>query len=178
MRGACAERHVSEGKRPRKITRARPLVPWLTINIAGDVGSKKASSLMLCLMRVSRSWALRVCGRQVVVDTLLQFEGNHKPSNPVRIPSTFWCTKRMPQVGSTNLEDWGTRVYPDFVATGSGDQKAIMAAICAVKKASFDGVDCVGGDDTATGTVRALSVVPSPFAQMSLHVNVLSACPF
>lgn len=30
-----------------------------------------------------------------------------------------------------------------------------MGAICAVKKAAFDGVDCVGGDDTATGTVRS-----------------------
>ena len=29
-----------------------------------------------------------------------------------------------------------------------------MGAICAVKKASYDGVDCVGEDDTATGTVK------------------------
>eukprot|EP00752_Nemacystus_decipiens_P014959 g13318.t1 len=57
-------------------------------------------------------------------------------------------------VGSTWLEDWGSTRYPDFVAEGSGDQKAIMGAICAVKKASFDGVDCVGGDDSATGTVE------------------------
>lgn len=57
------------------------------------------------------------------------------------------------QVGSTLLEEWGSQRYPDFVAEGSGDQKAIMGAICAVKKASFDGVDCVGGDDAATGTV-------------------------
>ena len=28
-----------------------------------------------------------------------------------------------------------------------------MGAICSVKKASFDGVDCVGEDPTATGTV-------------------------
>lgn len=58
------------------------------------------------------------------------------------------------QVGSTWLEDWNSQRYPDFVAEGTGDQKAIMGAICAVKKASFDGVDCVGGDDAATGTVR------------------------
>ena len=57
------------------------------------------------------------------------------------------------QVGSANLEVWGSPRYPDFVAEGTGDQKAIMGAICAVKKASFDGVDCVGVDDTATGTV-------------------------
>lgn len=60
------------------------------------------------------------------------------------------------QVGSTFIERWTqlTDRYPDFVAEGTGDQKTIMEAICAVKKASFDGVDCVGGDDTATGTVR------------------------
>lgn len=40
------------------------------------------------------------------------------------------------------------------MAEGSGDQKAIIGAICAVEKAAFDGVDCVGGDDAATGTVR------------------------
>ncbi|CAM9160508.1 unnamed protein product [Ectocarpus sp. 4 AP-2014] len=58
-------------------------------------------------------------------------------------------------VGSTFIERW-TRLtdrYPDFVAEGTGDQKTIMEAICTVKKASFDGVDCVGGDDAATGTV-------------------------
>lgn len=29
-----------------------------------------------------------------------------------------------------------------------------MGAICGIKQASFDGVDCVGEDDAATGTVR------------------------
>lgn len=57
-------------------------------------------------------------------------------------------------MGSTYIDGWTTTKYPDFVAEGSGDQKAIMGAICAVKKASFDGVDCVGEDATATGTVR------------------------
>ncbi|CAM9987865.1 unnamed protein product, partial [Hapterophycus canaliculatus] len=57
-------------------------------------------------------------------------------------------------VGTTYNEDWDSYMYPDFVGEGTGDQKAIMAAICAVKKASFDGVDCVGGDDAATGTVN------------------------
>ncbi|CAM9695160.1 unnamed protein product [Ectocarpus sp. 6 AP-2014] len=56
-------------------------------------------------------------------------------------------------VGSTYVESWRSDRYPDFVAEGTGDQKAIMGAICAVKKASFDGVDCVGGDDAATGEV-------------------------
>ncbi|CAM9688722.1 unnamed protein product [Scytosiphon promiscuus] len=58
-------------------------------------------------------------------------------------------------VGSTLIERWTslTDRYPDFVAEGTGDQKVIMEAICAVKKASFDGVDCVGGDDAATGSV-------------------------
>ncbi|CAN0365496.1 unnamed protein product, partial [Ectocarpus fasciculatus] len=58
-------------------------------------------------------------------------------------------------VGSTYVESWQSSFrYPDFVAEGTGDQKAIMGAICAVKKASFDGVDCVGGDDAATGEVN------------------------
>ncbi|CAM9878861.1 unnamed protein product [Ectocarpus sp. 12 AP-2014] len=56
-------------------------------------------------------------------------------------------------VGSTYITEWNSDRYPDFVAEGTGDQKAIMGAICAVKKASFDGVDCVGGDDAATGEV-------------------------
>ncbi|CAM9195943.1 unnamed protein product, partial [Hapterophycus canaliculatus] len=56
-------------------------------------------------------------------------------------------------VGSTLIDYWRGDAYPDFVATGTGDQYAINGAICAVKKASYDGVDCVGGDDTATGTV-------------------------
>ena len=73
-------------------------------------------------------------------------------------------TERNSQVASTNLEEWGTPTYPDFVAMGSGDQKAIMGAICAVKKASFDGVDCIGGDESATGTVSAFisSISPAP----------------
>lgn len=58
------------------------------------------------------------------------------------------------QVGSTALESWSNNRYPDFVAEGSADQSAIMEAICAVKKATFDGVDCEDGDPTATGTVR------------------------
>lgn len=57
------------------------------------------------------------------------------------------------QVGSTYIEDWDSDMYPDFVTEGTGDQQAIMGAICTVKQAFFDGVDCVGGDDTATGTV-------------------------
>lgn len=74
--------------------------------------------------------------------------------------TTRTCTM---QVRSTNLEEWGISPrYPDFVAGGTGDQKAIMGAICAVKKASFDGVDCVGGDDTATGTVRFIGFPVSP----------------
>lgn len=52
------------------------------------------------------------------------------------------------------IEYWEGDDYPDFVAKGTGDQVAINSAICAVKKADYDGVDCVGGDDTATGTVR------------------------
>eukprot|EP00752_Nemacystus_decipiens_P007213 g6456.t1 len=58
-------------------------------------------------------------------------------------------------VGSTFIEYWNEQTdrYPDYVAEGTGDQKTIMEAICAVKKASFDGVDCVGGDDSATGRV-------------------------
>lgn len=53
------------------------------------------------------------------------------------------------------MEDWESQRYPDFVTTGTGDQRAIMEAICAAKKTSFDGVDCVGeGDETATGMVR------------------------
>ena len=58
------------------------------------------------------------------------------------------------QVSSTKIERWNTVQYPDFVALGSSDQLIIMEAICTVKRASFDGVDCVGGDDAATGTVR------------------------
>lgn len=57
------------------------------------------------------------------------------------------------QVGSAYIEQWSSPRYPDFVGEGTGDRKAIMEAICAVKKASFDGLDCVGGDETATGMV-------------------------
>ena len=41
-----------------------------------------------------------------------------------------------------------------------------MGAICAVKKASFDGVDCVGEDAAATGTVKCCMPFarPIPFA--------------
>lgn len=55
------------------------------------------------------------------------------------------------------IESWEGDDYPDFVTEGTADQHAINEAICAVKKASYDGVDCAGGDDTATGptgTVR------------------------
>ena len=51
---------------------------------------------------------------------------------------------------------WYGSLYPDFVGEGTGDQEAIMGAICAVKKASFDGVDCVDEDAEATGTVNLL----------------------
>lgn len=57
------------------------------------------------------------------------------------------------------IDYWEGDAYPDFVAEGTGDQHAINAAICAVKKAGYNGIDCVGGDDTATGptgTVRHL----------------------
>eukprot|EP00903_Cladosiphon_okamuranus_P010016 g9498.t1 len=44
------------------------------------------------------------------------------------------------------------QMYPVFVATGTGDQRAIMGSICAAKKTSLDGVDCVDdGDETVTG---------------------------
>ena len=42
------------------------------------------------------------------------------------------------------------------MAEGTSDQHVLNAAICAVKKATYDGVDCVGGDDAATGTVSML----------------------
>lgn len=59
------------------------------------------------------------------------------------------------QLGSTAIEDWqSSDRYPDFVTEGTGDQKVIMEAICTIKKATFDGVDCVGGDAEATGSVR------------------------
>lgn len=63
------------------------------------------------------------------------------------------------QVSSTFTYRWNTAQYPDFVALGSSDQMTIMEAICTVKEASFDGVDCVGENDAATGTVRAPSSV-------------------
>ncbi|CAN0303751.1 unnamed protein product, partial [Ectocarpus sp. 12 AP-2014] len=56
-------------------------------------------------------------------------------------------------VGSTFIEYWGG-AYPDFMGSGSGDQDAINGAICAVKKGTYDGVNCVDMDDTATGTVH------------------------
>ncbi|CAM9430682.1 unnamed protein product, partial [Ectocarpus sp. 13 AM-2016] len=56
-------------------------------------------------------------------------------------------------VGSTFIEYWGGE-YPDFMGSGSGDQNAINGAICAVKKGTYDGVNCVDMDDTATGTVH------------------------
>ncbi|CAM9670164.1 unnamed protein product [Ascophyllum nodosum] len=56
-------------------------------------------------------------------------------------------------VGTTRMRYWYGSLYPDFVGEGTGDQEAIMGAICAVKKASFDGVDCVDEDAEATGTV-------------------------
>lgn len=55
------------------------------------------------------------------------------------------------------IEYWEGDAYPDFVAEGTGDQSAINAAICAVKKASYNGIDCVGGDDTATGPTGTVS---------------------
>ena len=57
------------------------------------------------------------------------------------------------KVASTFIEAWEDALYPDFVAERSGDQATIMEAICAAKKASFDGVDCVREDAAATGTV-------------------------
>lgn len=45
---------------------------------------------------------------------------------------------------------------PDFIGEGTGDQVAINGALCAATKGSFDGVSCVGGDGTATGTVSLL----------------------
>ena len=66
-------------------------------------------------------------------------------------------------MGSSRIQWWdGDKRYPDSVAEGTGDQRAINAAICAAKKASFDGGDCVGGDDTATGTVRRLVGLSDP----------------
>lgn len=61
------------------------------------------------------------------------------------------------QIGSAAIQFWeDSDRYSDVVTEGTGDQKAIMEAICMIKKASFDGVDCVGGDPDATGTVRVL----------------------
>ena len=57
------------------------------------------------------------------------------------------------------IEYWEGDAYPDFVAEGTGDQSAINAAICAVKMASYNSIDCVGADDTATGTVRQFGFV-------------------
>ncbi len=54
------------------------------------------------------------------------------------------------------MQYWPGDGYPDFVAQGTGDQHTINAAICAVKKGTYDGSDCVGMDETATGTVRLM----------------------
>lgn len=62
-------------------------------------------------------------------------------------------------MGSTFIERWSGDGYPDFVGEGTGDQHTINAAICALKKGSYDGVDCVDMDDSATGTVRPLGLV-------------------
>lgn len=60
------------------------------------------------------------------------------------------------QVGSTATDNWALiDQYPDFIAEGSSDQKTIMEAICTVKKATFDGVNCVGGDPDASGEVSS-----------------------
>ncbi|CAM9731123.1 unnamed protein product [Ectocarpus sp. 12 AP-2014] len=56
-------------------------------------------------------------------------------------------------VGSTFIEFWGGNGLPDIVGTSSGDQNAINGAVCAVKKGTHDGVDCIDMDDTAKGTV-------------------------
>lgn len=56
-------------------------------------------------------------------------------------------------MASTRIEYWEGDPYPDFVGEGTSDQHAINAAICAAKKGSYDGSDCVGMDNAATGTV-------------------------
>ncbi|CAN0221506.1 unnamed protein product [Pylaiella littoralis] len=61
-------------------------------------------------------------------------------------------------VGSTFIERWETDRYPDFVAVGSSDQETIMEAICFVKGDTLEGVDCVGGDESATGTTQNIWV--------------------
>lgn len=48
-----------------------------------------------------------------------------------------------------------------------------MEAICFVKEASFDGVDCVGGDAAATGTVSL-----SPFEAYSISDHPVSGEAF
>ncbi|CAN0452754.1 unnamed protein product [Pylaiella littoralis] len=70
-------------------------------------------------------------------------------------------------VGTTRIQYWGGFAYPDFVGEGTGDQKAIMGAICAVKKASFDGVDCVGGEEATTGKVSRMRHAAVPGAACS-----------
>lgn len=59
------------------------------------------------------------------------------------------------KIGSAAVNDWSGHRYPEFIAEGSGDQKAIMGAICKIKDATFDGVNCVGGDPDATGEVSS-----------------------
>ena len=60
-------------------------------------------------------------------------------------------------MASPRIEEWSGSLYPDFVGEGRNDQEAIMGAICALKKASFNGVDCVGEDAEANGTVKQTS---------------------
>lgn len=82
-------------------------------------------------------------------------------------------------MGSTYSTIWRGWTYPDFVAEGSGDQKAIMGAICGVKQGSFDGVDCVGGDDAATGTVRRVwteNLGYKRYSRMSVCLPRVSHC--
>ena len=79
------------------------------------------------------------------------------------------------QVGSSRIEYWNSPLYPDAVGDGRSDQEAIMGAICAVKKATFDGVDCVDEDAEATGTVRqtcslAFCLLPLPYRHSKRRV--------
>ncbi len=58
------------------------------------------------------------------------------------------------------MNSWPGDGPPDFVAPGTGDQHTINAAICTVKKGTYDGSDCIGMDETATGTVRLVFSFP------------------
>lgn len=75
------------------------------------------------------------------------------------------------KVGSTRIEYWEGDPYPDFVGEGTGDQHAINAAICAAKKGSYDGSDCVGMDDAATGTVSIFLLRGKTTAGATLDVG-------